>query len=96
MNYPEKEDFAALITDILDTVKPDYAIMDGIVAMEGPGPGSGTPRSAGLLFASSNAPALDMAAALIMGYEVEEIPIFREILNRGIWLKSPMRSATPT
>jgi uncharacterized protein (DUF362 family)/Pyruvate/2-oxoacid:ferredoxin oxidoreductase delta subunit len=89
LNYPEKEDFAALIVDLLDAVKPDFAIMDGIVAMEGPGPGSGYPRQIGLLLASSNAPALDMAAARIMGYSPEEIPIFREILDRGTWLGSP-------
>ncbi len=95
LNYPEKEDFAALICDILDTVKPDYAIMDGITAMEGPGPGSGSPREVGLLFASSSAPALDMAAASIMGYKIEEIPIFREILRRGRWLDSPERISYP-
>ena len=89
LNYPEKDDFASLIVDLLDAVKPDYAIMDAIVAMEGPGPGSGYPRQVGLLMASSNAPALDIAASTIIGYEVNKIPIFREIMNRGEWLSSP-------
>ena len=59
-NFPEKEDFAAMIVDLLSTVKPSYAIMDGIVAMEGPGPGSGYPKSLGLLAGSSNLLALDL------------------------------------
>ena len=95
LNYPEKEDFAAMICDILDTVKPDYAIMDGITAMEGPGPGSGYPRDVGLLLASANSPALDMAAASIMGYKTDEIPIFREILGRGRWLSAPEQISYP-
>jgi uncharacterized protein (DUF362 family)/Pyruvate/2-oxoacid:ferredoxin oxidoreductase delta subunit len=87
LNFPEKEDFASMIVDLLDTVKPAYALMDGIVSMEGPGPGSGYPRQTGLVFASSNAAALDWSAAQIMGYKVDEIPIFKEILDRGIWLQ---------
>ncbi len=89
LNFPEKEDFAAMIVDLLETAKPVYAIMDGITAMEGPGPGSGYPRQVNLLFASSNAAALDWAAASVMGYECEDIPIFKEILDRGKWLSRP-------
>ncbi|MDC7235588.1 MAG: DUF362 domain-containing protein [Spirochaetales bacterium] len=85
-NFPEKDDFAAMIADLLDTVKPVYAIMDGILAMEGPGPGSGYPRQTDLIFASANAAALDWAAASIMGYNPEDIPIFRQITDRGEWL----------
>lgn len=87
-NFPEKEDFAAMIVDLLDTVQPSYSLMDGIISMEGPGPGSGYPRQTNLLFASSNAAALDWSAAMIMGYNPEEIPIFREIINRGKWISS--------
>lgn len=94
-NYPEKEDFASMIVDLLDTAKPAYAIMDGILAMEGPGPGSGYPRQVNLLFASSNAAALDWAAASVMGYQGEEIPIFKEILDRGKWLNRPLEIEYP-
>jgi len=94
-NFPEKEDFASMIVDLLDTVKPVYALMDGIVSMEGPGPGSGYPRQTGLVFASSNAAALDWSAAQIMGYKVDEIPIFKEILDRGVWLHPDMEIKYP-
>lgn len=83
MNYPEKEDFAALICDLYETVKPDYAIMDAITAMEGPGPGSGYPKAVNLILASANAAALDGAAMTIMGYDPLKVPIMKEILARG-------------
>ncbi len=89
MNFPEKEDFASLIVDLFDTIKPDFAIIDGILAMEGPGPGSGYPREVNLLGASANLLALDWAIASIMGYQPESIPILKEALDRQIWMESP-------
>lgn len=94
-NFPEKEDFASMIVDLLDTVKPAYALMDGIVSMEGPGPGSGYPRQTGLIFVSSNAAALDWSAARIMDYNPGEIPIFKEIIERGVWLHPDMEIEYP-
>ena len=95
MNYPEKEDFAALIVDLFQAVKPSYAFMDGIVAMEGPGPGSGYPRQCGILSGSENLLALDISIAAIMGYQISEIPIFKEALERKIWLSSPDEISYP-
>jgi len=89
MNFPEKEDFASLIVDLYQAVRPSYAIMDGITAMEGPGPGSGYPRQVGLLFGSAALTALDWAAASVMGYSPEQIPILRESVSRGIDLSAP-------
>ena len=89
MNFPEKEDFASMIIDLFQGVKPDFAIIDGIVAMEGPGPGSGYPREVKLLGASANLLALDWSIAAIMGYEPGKIPILREALDRKIWLEDP-------
>lgn len=95
LNYPEKDDFASMIADLLDTVKPAYALMDGIVSMEGPGPGSGYPRKTGLLLGSFNSAALDWTAADIMGYRVADIPILREIRDRGKWLSEDMTIVYP-
>ncbi len=89
MNFPEKEDFAAMIVDLFQGAGTDFAIMDGILAMEGPGPGSGYPRKVELLGASDNLLALDWAFASIMGYEPELIPLLKDALDRQIWLKNP-------
>ena len=87
-NFPEKEDFASMIVDLNGALKADYAIMDAIIAMEGPGPGSGYPKPLGFLASSSNLLALDSTSAKIIGYIPEEIPILAEALNRKIWLNS--------
>jgi uncharacterized protein (DUF362 family)/Pyruvate/2-oxoacid:ferredoxin oxidoreductase delta subunit len=87
-NFPEKDDFATMIVDLNGALKPSYAIMDAIVAMEGPGPGSGFPKHLGLILASSNILALDITAADLIGYNPLNIPILKIGLERGLWLKT--------
>ena len=49
-------------------------IVDGLVAMEGNGPGAGTPRELGLLFAGRNPFLLDAAVARWAGIEPAALP----------------------
>jgi uncharacterized protein (DUF362 family)/Pyruvate/2-oxoacid:ferredoxin oxidoreductase delta subunit len=86
--FPGREAFAAMIVDLNLAVKPAYAFMDAIIGMEGNGPAAGTPRHVGLVMASSNLLALDIAAAQIMGYPPGEIPVNKEALSRGLWLSN--------
>ena len=88
LRFPDRDNFAQMIVDLNLAVKPNYAIMDAIVGMEGPGPGSGKPRQVGLLLASDNVLALDMTAARIMGYKPETLPILSQALASGFWLKA--------
>jgi uncharacterized protein (DUF362 family) len=55
------------IFDINRTVKPHFAIIDGIVGMEGDGPIMGTPKKAGVIVLGRNLTAVDATAARIMG-----------------------------
>lgn len=87
-NFPEKDDFATMIVDLNIALKPSYAIMDAIVAMEGPGPGSGYPKELGLILASSNILALDVTAADIIGYDPMSIPILNIAMESRYWLQS--------
>ncbi|MCQ2604809.1 MAG: DUF362 domain-containing protein [Spirochaetia bacterium] len=87
LRFPEKNNFAQMIVDLNIAAKPAFAIMDAVVGMEGPGPGGGTPRHVGLLLASANVLALDMAASTIMGYRPMDIPILRKALESQHWLK---------
>jgi uncharacterized protein (DUF362 family)/Pyruvate/2-oxoacid:ferredoxin oxidoreductase delta subunit len=87
VRFPSRESFAAMITDLNLALKPHYAFMDAVTGMEGPGPSAGTPRHIGLVLASPNLLALDAAACLVIGYPPGEIPISREALARGVWLK---------
>ena len=54
------------ILDIAATLKPHFAIVDGIVGMEGDGPIMGTPKEAGVLVMGRNLPAVDATCARIM------------------------------
>lgn len=55
------------IVDITATVKPHFAIVDGIVGMEGDGPIMGDPKHAGVLIMGRNLPAVDATCSRLMG-----------------------------
>ena len=78
--------FASMLVDLNMAVKAGYAFMDAIVGMEGPGPSAGSPRHIGLVLASANLLAMDVAASTIIGYPPEEIPVNKEALDRRYWL----------
>ena len=62
------------ILDINATVKPHFAIVDGIVGMEGDGPIMGTPKEAGVIVMGRNFPAVDATCARIMGIDPPKVP----------------------
>ena len=62
------------ILDITATLKPHFAIADGIVGMEGDGPIMGTPKSMGVLVMGKNLPAVDATCARLMGIDPYKIP----------------------
>jgi uncharacterized protein (DUF362 family)/NAD-dependent dihydropyrimidine dehydrogenase PreA subunit len=55
----DKMIFASILIDIHNIVKPSITIIDGIIGMDGDGPGSGRVRNMGLVALSKNAFALD-------------------------------------
>jgi len=61
------------ILDINSTVRPDFAIVDGIVGMEGNGPIQGTAKASGVLILGDDPVAVDSTAARVMGLEPERI-----------------------
>jgi uncharacterized protein (DUF362 family) len=61
------------ILDLSTTVRPDFAIVDGIVAMEGNGPIQGTPKAAGVLVMGDDPVAVDATAVRVMGLAPERI-----------------------
>jgi len=84
-NYARPEDFSRILVDVYAQVKPALTIVDGIVAMEGDGPGTGGKlRHCGLLLAGADAVALDSILAVIMGLKPEDILTTREAIARGM------------
>ena len=57
------------ILDIVSTLKPHFAIVDGIVGMEGDGPIMGSPKDAGVLVMGRNLTAVDATCVRIMGID---------------------------
>jgi uncharacterized protein (DUF362 family)/NAD-dependent dihydropyrimidine dehydrogenase PreA subunit len=83
----EPAEFAKMIVDINEHVRPALEIMDAVEAMEGDGPHSGTPRHVGAILASRSYSALDVVAARIMSIDPNEICTIRAAMERGLLAK---------
>jgi uncharacterized protein (DUF362 family) len=66
------------ILDIAGAVRPSFAIVDGIVGMEGNGPISGEPIASGVLLFADDAVAADTMGAILMGFDPEQIAYIAE------------------
>jgi len=60
------------VADLCTIVKPDLAVVDGIIGMEGLGPADGEPVEMGLIIAGKDPVAVDTVTALVMGFEPME------------------------
>jgi uncharacterized protein (DUF362 family) len=68
---------AESIVDLHHLFPRQFAIVDGIVGMEGNGPIQGTPKHAGVLVAGSDAAAVDATCCRIMGIDPRKIEYLR-------------------
>jgi uncharacterized protein (DUF362 family) len=68
-NVLHREGIPKSIVDVVATVRPHFAIVDGIVGMEGDGPIMGPARPAGVLVLGRNLPAVDATGARVMGID---------------------------
>lgn len=69
------------IADLHQLFPKQFAIVDGIVGMEGNGPIQGTPKNSGVLIAGSDVVAVDATCCRIMGIDPVKIDYLR--LARG-------------
>jgi ferredoxin len=79
-----RQQFARLLLEIYLLKKPVLNIVDGIVAMEGDGPGSGDPLGLNALIAGVNPVAVDLIAARLAGIPPELLHIEREAERMGL------------
>jgi uncharacterized protein (DUF362 family) len=61
------------ILDIVATVKPHFAIVDGIIGMEGDGPIMGTPKQSGVIVMGHNLASVDATCARIMDIDPDKV-----------------------
>lgn len=85
--YPSADSFARMLVDLNQYVKPRLYIMDGIVAMEGNGPGSGDPVPMKVMLLSTNPVALDSVFARLVYLKPELVPTnyHGEKMGLGDW-----------
>ncbi len=83
-HYPKVMDFANMIVDLDEFVKPVLSIIDGIVGMEGNGPTMGSPRKIGVIGASFSPHKLDLASAHLIGLTKENVPTLQAAFERGL------------
>ncbi len=89
---PGIADFSRVLVDILELVRPGLTIMDGILGMEGEGPGrAGTPHRYCCLMAAADPVALDAVATSAMGYRPGEVLHLVQAEERGLGVASPAR-----
>jgi uncharacterized protein (DUF362 family) len=88
---PEKMKFkyhlrniSKVVVDINTVLKPQFTIIDGFYALEGPGPTSGTPVKMDILVAGRDVVAVDATACRVMGMEPTEIYHIRRAHEKGL------------
>lgn len=62
-----KHFFATMLVELYTLINPGLTIVDGIIGMEGNGPGSGTPREIGIILAGRDCIAIDVVISKILG-----------------------------
>lgn len=72
--FSSAEHFARMVADLNGLVRPRLHVMDGIVAMEGNGPGSGDPVPMNVILASTDPVALDVTFCRLIDLTPELVP----------------------
>lgn len=70
--------------DLLTVVKPSFAVVDGIVAMQGLGPAFGEALEMNLIVAGRDAVAVDTVTSAVMGFDLHECGCIREAAQRSL------------
>jgi uncharacterized protein (DUF362 family)/Pyruvate/2-oxoacid:ferredoxin oxidoreductase delta subunit len=84
VKFQKKEDFSDLLLDLHEVIKPTFTIVDGIIGMEGEGPGSGTPRRLNIIVAGNNCHSIDRVISEVVGFKTKEVSTLVSARKRKI------------
>ncbi|MBE6688442.1 MAG: DUF362 domain-containing protein [Ruminococcaceae bacterium] len=87
--FPGVDEFSDFICDLNTAFKPDLSILDAVMCMEGNGPTGGDARFVGYIIGSDHTYAADLAGAKIIGFDPDEVPMFRRAVLHGLCEKEP-------
>ena len=95
--YPSADSFARMLIDLNKCVAPKLFVMDGIVAMEGNGPGSGDPVQMNVMLMSTDPVALDSVFSRLVYLKPEMVPTnyHGEKMGLGTWKEEEITLLTP-
>jgi uncharacterized protein (DUF362 family)/Pyruvate/2-oxoacid:ferredoxin oxidoreductase delta subunit len=82
--FPSPEEFAKVLVDTFEAVKPDLVLMDGITAMDGQGPSSGRLKHPGILLAGEDSVAIDSVFAELIAMKPLDILTTKEAYRRKL------------
>jgi uncharacterized protein (DUF362 family) len=77
------ENLAENIVCINELVRPKIILVDGLIGMEGNGPGDGDPVRMDLMLAGDNAFLVDLVVAKMIGFQWQEIPCLAIAHRKG-------------
>ena len=95
--YPSADSFARMLIDLNKCVAPKLYVMDGIVAMEGNGPGSGDPVPMNVMLMSTDPVALDSVFSCLIYLKPEMVPTnyHGEKMGLGTWKEEKITLIAP-
>ncbi len=82
--YREPADFADMLVDLNEFLKPVLYLCDAVDIMEGNGPTAGTPRHMGLFIGSRDPYRLDRHCAYLIGVDEKALPYLEAAKIRGL------------
>lgn len=85
LRFNQYDRFADCMIDIYLAAKPQINIIDGIIAMEGDGPGSGIPKHLGVIIGSKSGFAADYAALTLIDVDHRKVPIMKMAEERHLF-----------
>jgi len=80
----DRKFFARMLVDLYQILQPSLTILDGVLGMEGNGPGSGHPIPLGLILASRDALSLDQVVCDLLGISRKSLTTNRVAFEQGL------------
>jgi len=84
VRFHRELDLHEAIRALAEAVQPALSIVDGIVGLEGPGPGLGRPRRAGVIVAGRDMGAVDGACCDLISVDLERVAHLERVAYRTV------------
>ncbi len=87
--YPDRKEFAGMLVDVCERIRPGFCVLDGVWGMEGAGPTGGDPKHLRIIAGGFNPYALDLAQCHLMGLRRDSVYTIAEAASRGLASDDP-------